>query len=95
MRFEYLYFEGCPTSKEMLKNVREALDSTGGQELTETELDTLAEGDARLQYGSPTLLIDGKDLMGPAPTTHLGLTCRLFEDGVPSTHQIAQLISDR
>jgi hypothetical protein len=76
---ELLWWEGCPSTERALEAVREALSGLGLSEVEVRmrEIETDAEAERTGFVGSPTILIDGVDLVPPAdePT---GLSCRVY-----------------
>src|SRR3954452_4026338 len=88
MKVELLWWEGCPSTPEAMKDLRQVLREEGldaeAVELVEVESDEQAE---RERFpGSPTIRIDGEDAVPPADTDPVGLTCRVYRlrDGRPS-----------
>ena len=77
---ELLYWEGCPSHPAALAELRAALAELGrpDAEVTLTEVTTEAQAAARGFVGSPTLLIDGVDVVPPPAGEPTGLTCRLY-----------------
>jgi hypothetical protein len=77
---ELLWWEGCPSTERALAALREALSDLGlaGVEVRTREIKT--DGDARdIGFvGSPTILIDGKDLVPAAEEEDIGLSCRVY-----------------
>jgi len=76
MRIELLYHPGCPHAAAARETLRRVLD---GQEdapaVAEIDL-TDARTPAHLRvWGSPTILVDGADVAGGAPS---GPSCRLY-----------------
>ena len=76
-RVELLYFPGCPQVEAARAQLRRALERVG-LPVTWVEHDvTLASTPAALQgYGSPTVLVDGADVVGAPPGD--GAACRLY-----------------
>ena len=77
---ELLWWEGCPSTEPAAAAVREALGELG---LTDTDLrmrEIVTDDDAREIgfVGSPTILIDGQDLVPAAAGEHIGLSCRVY-----------------
>jgi hypothetical protein len=81
---ELLWWEGCPSTGRALEELRSALSELGLQdaEVAMREIRTDDEAEAAEFTGSPTILIDGVELMtligrggddGPA-----GLNCRVY-----------------
>lgn len=93
LKLEFQYFEGCPNHLKMQKSLSEAIK--GLEEKVEL-LKILVEDEvAAMQVkfrGSPTLLIDGEDLLEmPAPENPT-LACRYYPKGIPTPDEIRQKI---
>jgi hypothetical protein len=76
---ELLWWEGCPSTEAALAELRRALDEVG---LSEAEIRTReiqSEDEAgELRFaGSPTVLIDGRDVADAAGQP-IGLSCRVY-----------------
>jgi hypothetical protein len=80
---ELLWWEGCPSTERALVELRAALDGLGlPGEVAMREIRTDEEAEAARFAGSPTILIDGVELMealgrggGDEPA---GLNCRVY-----------------
>jgi hypothetical protein len=89
---ELIYFEGCPNAEPARENLRQAisaLDLPG-------EWQEWEQGDPQVpeyvkQHGSPTILVNGRDVTG-AEAGVGGAACRT--DGVPSTDTIRAAIEE-
>ena len=80
MNVELLWWEGCPSTERALAAVREAL---GELDLSYVEVrmrEVKDDGDARETgfVGSPTILIDGVDLVQSAAEEQIGVRCRVY-----------------
>ncbi len=76
---ELLHWDGCPSADDALADLRSALAELGlptGVRLTEITTDEQAA--ERGFIGSPTLLLDGVDLLPPPPGEPTGLNCRVY-----------------
>jgi len=77
---ELLWWEGCPSTERALEAVREVLSELGlsGVEVQTREM--VSDDDARAAgfVGSPTILIDGVDLVPAADEEQIGLSCRVY-----------------
>jgi hypothetical protein len=77
---ELLWWEGCPSTDRALAAVRKALSELGlaGVEVQMREI--ASDDDARETgfVGSPTILIDGQDLVPAAEEEPIGLSCRVY-----------------
>lgn len=94
MDIEFLYFDGCPVTPRMRANLEAALATMGDASVSfrATDLELLEPDDARLRYASPTVLVEGRDLMGEPPAAAPGLACRPYSDGLPAPDDIASRI---
>jgi hypothetical protein len=88
MKVELLWWEGCPSTPQALEDLKQALSAEGldpeAVELVEVESDEQAE---RERFpGSPTIRLDGEDLVPGDEREPVGLTCRMYRlrDGRPS-----------
>jgi len=78
MRVDLLYFDGCPSWQEALKNMQAALAAEGLQaELHLIRVDDDVEA-ARLKFlGLPSFRVNGSDLW-PEQRTRYNLSCRVY-----------------
>jgi hypothetical protein len=87
-RIEFLWWEGCPSHPDALNDLRRAVRELhldpAAIEVREirTEQDAAREGFT----GSPTIRVDGEDVLPPGDDQPHGLTCRVYRlrDGRPS-----------
>ncbi len=88
---ELVYFTGCPHVKEARSALERALDAAGLPARWQ-EWDQAHPGTpAHLQgYGSPTVLVGGRDVTGVA-LPNAGQACRA--DGVPSSEVITAALA--
>jgi hypothetical protein len=77
---ELLWWEGCPSTERALEAVREALAELGLPDVQVHTREIATEDDAREAgfVGSPTILIDGADLVPAADEEQIGLSCRVY-----------------
>ena len=93
IKIEVQYFNVCPNSSEMIHRVKEAIK--GSEEKIEydevlVESNELAE---KLKFrGSPTVLINGKDIEGREEPESAALNCRVYENGLPTVEEIKNKI---
>ena len=86
LRVELLWWEGCPSTEPALALVREALETAGLGRTAVTMVEVTTDEQAReLGFrGSPTIRIDGADLLELAGIEDqsagepAALTCRLY-----------------
>ena len=81
-RIELVFFEGCPNVGLARDNLRSALQSAS-EDITWTEWELGSDSTPKdlRSHGSPTVLIDGRDVTGDT-TGAAAMACRA--DGVPS-----------
>jgi hypothetical protein len=78
---ELLYWDGCPSHPEALRDLHAALDELGHPEL-KVALVEIATDEQATNYGfvgSPTLRIDGVDPLPPPADEPPSLTCRVYQ----------------
>ncbi len=84
MKIELFYFDGCPSYKQALTNVKEALRAEG-LEVEIVPVISAADTQSKRFLGSPTIRIDGVDLEGSdADTREYAFGCRVYLDGKKS-----------
>ena len=85
---ELVYFEGCPNAVAARENIQAAVAATLSDPVVWSEWDLLAESTPEdfKRYGSPTVLVDGRDVTGDGPGD-VAMACRA--DGAPSIEAIA------
>jgi hypothetical protein len=89
-KIEFLYFDGCPNSPAMRARLEDALAIVGLEPVfVDVDLSALPPDDPRLRFGAPTVLVDGKDLLGQTPHQERALSCRIYPDGLPSAAELA------
>jgi hypothetical protein len=80
MTVELLWWEGCPSYPRALEELRAVLRDEGLDpdvvELREVGSDEQAERERFA--GSPTIRIDGEDVVPPGDGEPVGLTCRVY-----------------
>jgi hypothetical protein len=77
---ELLWWEGCPSTERALTAVQDALGELG-LSAVEVGMREIKDDDAAREagfVGSPTILIDGADLVPAAAEEHIGLSCRVY-----------------
>jgi hypothetical protein len=90
MRIEFLFLEGCINSPPVWNALRQALKELGWTTPVERhDLNQLsAAKDHRAGFGAPTILVNGRDLLGtPLPASHFP-SCRYYPAGIPDAQAI-------
>ena len=102
MRVELLWWEGCPSHPAALKELQAALTESGLDPNVELHEVTSDEQAARERFpGSPTIRIDGEDVLPHAAGEPFGLTCRVYRlrDGrtspTPDPEDLREAIAGR
>ena len=94
MRLELLYYDGCPTYRNVEEDLRRVLAEEGVEAEVELVEVNSAEEAQRLGFpGSPTLRIDGHD---PFPVAERGggvLGCRVYStpEGMKGTPTVTMI----
>jgi hypothetical protein len=76
---EVLYWEGCPSLPETLAELDRVLREEGLDTTVEL-VEVLSDEQARRERfpGSPTIRINGEDIVTPADDEPFSLTCRVY-----------------
>jgi hypothetical protein len=77
---ELLWWEGCPSTDRALSDLRAVAAELGiDSEIMQREIRTESQAAAAGFVGSPTILIDGIDVVAPDPDAEpTGLSCRIY-----------------
>jgi hypothetical protein len=77
---ELLWWAGCPSTERALAEVREALAEFGfdGAAVRMSEIQTDAQAASARFAGSPTILLNGADVVPAGRDTEIGLSCRVY-----------------
>jgi hypothetical protein len=96
IKVEFQYFDGCPNSDLMMERVKEAISQINAQvEFNTILIDTPEKAKKYNFRGSPTVLINGIDLV-ELPEPNVGnLACRYYSNGIPSVKSIINSIKDK
>lgn len=93
VRVEVQHFIGCPNSKKMIETVKEAINSINHEVLySERLVETIEEAERIKFRGSPTVLINGKDLEGLPVPENASLSCRFYSNGLPNVENVKNAI---
>ena len=92
---QFLSFDGCPLADPTLRHLNDAIEQAGLVGLCRVEhVDIMSPDTAETLrcWGSPTILMDGKELTGQAPGDAAG--CRIYPGpgGLPTRSQIAEFL---
>ena len=95
MDVELLVVAGCPHEAPAVAVIEAALAGAGlHADVITTVIETEEQAQARAFTGSPTVLVDGRDLLAD-PDAAVGLACRMYRttqglNGVPA---VAELVA--
>jgi mercuric ion transport protein len=84
---ELVYFDGCPNADEARDNLRAVMKDRPWREWNLHSEDT---PDRVRRFGSPTVLVDGRDVTGEGEAAG-AMACRA--DGAPSPEVIRQALT--
>jgi hypothetical protein len=79
VRVELLWWDGCPSHPEALAELERVLREEG-VEATVERVEVRSDDQARRERfpGSPTIRIDGRDVVPPGEAEPFGLACRVY-----------------
>lgn len=93
IKIEYQYFEGCPNHEKMRDNLYKAIN--GLKDIVEIKLinvkDEIIAKEIKFR-GSPTLLINGKDIEDMKEPDLPSFSCRYYPKGIPAVEIIRNRI---
>jgi hypothetical protein len=85
---ELQWWEGCPSTERARGELRQVLDDLDLDGVKIRMREIAGDDEARTMRfpGSPTILINGRDVVTPDPAEPIGLTCRVYRrrDGTVS-----------
>ena len=88
MRVEFLWWEGCPSHPEALQQLQRVLREEGvdPDSVERVEIVSDEQAERKAFFGSPTIRIDGEDVVPAGEGDPVGLSCRVYRlrDGRPS-----------
>jgi copper chaperone CopZ len=92
MKIQLLYFDGCPTLPRARQALRDALAAEKIDDpIEEIDVEASTAPEWARGWGSPKILIDGKDVTGTTRAT--GAACRLYQGGGPSVAEIRRRLA--
>ncbi len=97
-RISFLYFDGCPLAPKQLGELEIAVESLGRDPATIEQINIgLDETDDSMKgWGSPTILVDGKEIEGGEPSD--ALFCRTRpggQGGIINSQEIQELLGSK
>ena len=80
MKITFLYYEDCPSHDEALKRLQAVITEEGLlAELEVIKVETEEQAERYHFVGSPTILVDGQDIVPPPAEAVPALTCRAYQ----------------
>ncbi len=98
MDIHFLYFEDCPSHPAALERLQQVLAEEGvTDDIRITKVETEAQAQQWRFVGSPTIQIEGEDIVPPPGDAPAMLTCRVYqlEDARFSPLPSAQMIRNK
>ena len=93
IKIEFQHFEGCPNGPKLLNNLNEAIKGIEDSiDFIEEIVDSPELAKKHNFRGSPTILVNGKDIEGMPMPDNPSLSCRLYSNGLPNSAFIRQYI---
>ena len=100
VQFELLFIDGCPSWRQAVENLRQALRSEGpDMEISLIRVEGAGNAHELQFQGSPTIRLSGKDLFPDQPGQH-GYSCRIYQteeglQGWPTINMIRERLQAR
>ena len=81
MTVELLWWEGCPSYPRALEDLRAAMTEQGldPDSIEVRHVDSDEQAERERFPGSPTIRIDGEDIVPPSEGDPIGLACRFYQ----------------
>ncbi|RLD64210.1 MAG: DUF2703 domain-containing protein [Bacteroidetes bacterium] len=95
IKIEVQYFKGCPNSEATLEMVKKFVAESELQiEFEEILVETQEVAEKYKFRGSPTILINGKDVEGLEENKTPSLACRYYINGLPTEDEIREMVKN-
>ena len=93
IKIEVQYFTGCPNSEKALEMVKAYISkSEFNIHFSEILVETHEDAEKFKFRGSPTILIDGNDLESLEENRTPSLSCRYYQNGLPTEQNLQDFI---
>jgi hypothetical protein len=100
VRIEFRYWEGCPSHPEAMELLERVLRERGIEaDVVVRHVGTQEEAEELRFPGSPTILVDGRDVDPQGATARSALNCRIYRlpngkvSPVPSREQLEDALT--
>lgn len=97
MKIELVYFEGCPNAEAARANLKTACLALGLKpKWAELDQNDGNAPDYAMRFGSPSILVEGKDVAGGPGECCTPKSCRVYEGGqnAPDTETIKMALQE-
>ena len=93
IKIEIQYFHGCPNSQKMIERVMQAVIGYEKDiEISEVLVEDNSTAEKVKFRGSPTVLINGIDLVNEPEPEQPALACRYYSNGLPDVNSIKSIL---
>ncbi len=96
INIELQYFRGCPNYLKAIEELRSFINNSPHLVIQYQEI-LIENIESARKYkfrGSPTILINGKDLEGVPENNIPALSCRYYPNGVPTEAKIRKFVKE-
>jgi len=94
IKIELQYFKGCPNSEKAMDMVRRFVAESELQiDYEEILVETQEDAEKYKFRGSPTILINGKDIEDLEESRTPSLSCRYYQNGLPNNENLNNYIN--
>ena len=95
IKIKVQYFNGCPNSEAALEMVKKFVAESELQiDFEEILVETQEAAEKYKFRGSPTILINGKDVEGLEENKTPSLACRYYINGLPTEDKIREMVNN-
>lgn len=95
IKIEVQYFSDCPNSAQAIQLVKEFISQSAFNIKFKETLVEAPETRRKTKFrGSPTILVNGNDVKGLPEPKEPSLTCRYYQNGLPTREDIQNAISN-
>ena len=88
MSVQFLAFSGCPLADPARENLKQALVECGMSDFEEIDILAPSAPEELSSWGSPTILVNGKDVTGIPKGNSVSCRVYPFDGGVPDVRSI-------
>ena len=93
-KIEVQYFNGCPHAAQAIQLAEQFKNQHSGIKLVLTLVKSDHEASQVEFRGSPTILINGRDLFGDPVPAEPHLACRFYPNGLPDYELFTRMVTN-